>query len=196
MVGHGIPQDTIERSFGVAQQFFSLGQEEKEAASPFAQQLNSGYEFMTQVRPSTGTADQKESLQITARRGCMDHRWPGSPPEFEEVAKTMMESCNVLVARILSLLEPKACPHLAPGTLARAHTLWGEDGQCTLRYLHYPPMTTDTLEQSVHRAGAKYGNKGAEVAQAAVEQVNLYRALKPRRVGAAAKKNARPRKRT
>ena len=159
MVGHGIPQDIIERSFGVAQQFFSLGQEEKEAASPFAQQLNSGYEFMTQVRPSTGTADQKESLQITARRGCMDHRWPGSPPEFEEVAKTMMESCNVLVARILSLLEPKACPHLAPGTLARAHTLWGEDGQCTLRYLHYPPMTADTLEQlTVQRTQCVHAN--------------------------------------
>ena len=39
-------------------------------------------------------------------------------------------------------------------------------------------LTTDTLEQSVHRAGAKYGNKGAEVAQAAVEQINVYRALK------------------
>ena len=30
---------------------------------------------VTQVRPSTGTADQKESLQITARVGCMDGRW-------------------------------------------------------------------------------------------------------------------------
>jgi 6,7-dimethyl-8-ribityllumazine synthase len=40
-------------------------------------------------------------------------------------------------------------------------------------------LTTDTLEQSVHRAGAKYGNKGAEAAQAAVEQVQLLRALQP-----------------
>ena len=38
-------------------------------------------------------------------------------------------------------------------------------------------LTTDTLEQAVHRAGAKYGNKGAEAAQAAVEQVDLYRQL-------------------
>jgi 6,7-dimethyl-8-ribityllumazine synthase len=38
-------------------------------------------------------------------------------------------------------------------------------------------LTTDTLEQAIHRAGAKAGNKGAEVAQAAVEQVSLYRAL-------------------
>ena len=38
-------------------------------------------------------------------------------------------------------------------------------------------LTTETLEQAVHRAGAKYGNKGGEVAQAAVEQVSVYRSL-------------------
>ena len=123
VVGHGIAQDVIEQSFGVAQEFFSLEREAKEAASPFAQQLNSGYEFMTQVRPSTGTADQKESLQITARQGCMDGRWPSSPANFEEVSKTMAANCNALVGRILTVLESKACPDLAPGTLARAHAL-------------------------------------------------------------------------
>jgi 6,7-dimethyl-8-ribityllumazine synthase len=39
-------------------------------------------------------------------------------------------------------------------------------------------LTTDTLDQSVHRAGAKYGNKGAEAAQAAVEQATLHRRLR------------------
>lgn len=38
-------------------------------------------------------------------------------------------------------------------------------------------LTTDSLEQAVHRAGAKYGNKGAEAAMAAVEQLSLYRAI-------------------
>jgi 6,7-dimethyl-8-ribityllumazine synthase len=38
-------------------------------------------------------------------------------------------------------------------------------------------LTTDGLEQSVHRAGAKYGNKGAEAALAAIEQARLFRAL-------------------
>ncbi len=38
-------------------------------------------------------------------------------------------------------------------------------------------LTTNDLEQAVHRAGAKYGNKGGEVAQAAVEQIGVYRAL-------------------
>lgn len=38
-------------------------------------------------------------------------------------------------------------------------------------------LTTDTLEQAIHRAGAKAGNKGGEAAMAAIEQVNLYRAI-------------------
>lgn len=38
-------------------------------------------------------------------------------------------------------------------------------------------LTTDTLEQAVHRSGAKHGNKGAEAAMAAVEQLRLYRAI-------------------
>jgi 6,7-dimethyl-8-ribityllumazine synthase len=38
-------------------------------------------------------------------------------------------------------------------------------------------LTTDGLEQSVHRAGAKYGNKGGEAALAAIEQARLFRVL-------------------
>lgn len=44
-------------------------------------------------------------------------------------------------------------------------------------------LTTDTLEQAVHRAGAKHGNKGAEAAMAAVEQLGLYRAIEQARPG-------------
>ncbi len=36
-------------------------------------------------------------------------------------------------------------------------------------------LTTDTLEQAIHRAGGKAGNKGAEAALAAIEQANLVR---------------------
>ncbi len=41
-------------------------------------------------------------------------------------------------------------------------------------------LTVDTLEQAIHRAGAKAGNKGAEAAMAAVEQVRLYREIAAR----------------
>jgi 6,7-dimethyl-8-ribityllumazine synthase len=41
----------------------------------------------------------------------------------------------------------------------------------------YGVITTDTLEQAVERAGTKAGNKGWDAAEAAIEMVNLYRAI-------------------
>jgi 6,7-dimethyl-8-ribityllumazine synthase len=38
-------------------------------------------------------------------------------------------------------------------------------------------ITTDNLEQAIERAGSKSGNKGYEGAVAAIEMVNLFRAL-------------------
>ncbi|MFM8274192.1 MAG: 6,7-dimethyl-8-ribityllumazine synthase, partial [Gemmata sp.] len=38
-------------------------------------------------------------------------------------------------------------------------------------------LTCDTLEQAVHRAGAKAGNKGFEAGVCAVEMVNLLSKL-------------------
>ncbi|MDQ2754711.1 MAG: 6,7-dimethyl-8-ribityllumazine synthase [Actinomycetota bacterium] len=38
-------------------------------------------------------------------------------------------------------------------------------------------LTTDTIEQAIERAGTKAGNKGFEAAVAAIEVVNLLRAL-------------------
>ncbi len=37
-------------------------------------------------------------------------------------------------------------------------------------------LTSDTLEQSLERAGAKAGNKGAEAAMSAIEMMSLYAA--------------------
>jgi 6,7-dimethyl-8-ribityllumazine synthase len=38
-------------------------------------------------------------------------------------------------------------------------------------------ITTDTIEQAIERSGCKAGNKGAEAAMAAVEMVNVLKAL-------------------
>ncbi|MCX5778009.1 MAG: 6,7-dimethyl-8-ribityllumazine synthase [Elusimicrobia bacterium] len=39
-------------------------------------------------------------------------------------------------------------------------------------------LTTDTIEQSIERAGTKSGNKGADAAVTAIEMVNLYSQIK------------------
>jgi 6,7-dimethyl-8-ribityllumazine synthase len=41
----------------------------------------------------------------------------------------------------------------------------------------YGVLTCDTLEQAIHRAGAKAGNKGFEAALTAIEMVNLFKKL-------------------
>ena len=38
-------------------------------------------------------------------------------------------------------------------------------------------LTTNTIDQAVERAGTKMGNKGSEAALAAIEMVNLLRAI-------------------
>ena len=147
VVGHGIPLELIDKAFGISSEFFSQSQEDKEKQSPFAKNLNAGYEYYSQVRPSTGTNDQKESLQITAREGVMDGRWPQTPPNFQEIANECMREAHALACRVLDLMEKDACPLNEPGTLSKSHTLWAQDGQCTVRMLHYPPMDAATAEQ-------------------------------------------------
>ena len=44
----------------------------------------------------------------------------------------------------------------------------------------YGLLTCDSIEQAIERAGTKAGNKGVEALTAAVEMVNLYRALEER----------------
>mmetsp|Transcript_13934 Transcript_13934/g.30456 ORF Transcript_13934/g.30456 Transcript_13934/m.30456 type:complete len:544 (+) Transcript_13934:160-1791(+) len=149
VVNHGIPQEAIDSAFAASEQFFSQDQSSKESQSPFARDKNSGYEYFCQVRPSTGTVDQKESLQITARKGVMEGRWPSAPENMESIATTLLEQAHALAQKLLTLLQSKACPHLfdkyGPDFIAKSHNLWSDDGQCTLRCLHYPPMTKEEL---------------------------------------------------
>jgi len=39
-------------------------------------------------------------------------------------------------------------------------------------------LTTDSIEQAIERAGSKSGNKGFDAAMAAIEMVNLFKAMK------------------
>ncbi|MEI8596525.1 2-oxoglutarate and iron-dependent oxygenase domain-containing protein [Photobacterium sp. Hal280] len=76
---HGIALRDIQRAFLTSEQFFALSTAKKQAY-PLKDGLNAGWEFKAQVRPSTGTPDQKESYQITLPH--MAGLWP----EPDEVA--------------------------------------------------------------------------------------------------------------
>ena len=64
LVNHDIPQAQIDEAFEMTARFFDLPHEVK-AKMPLLKGTNSGWEYKSQVRPSTGTADNKESYQIT-----------------------------------------------------------------------------------------------------------------------------------
>ena len=74
LVNHGIPQGQIDEAFEMTARFFDLPHEVK-AKLPMLKGTNWGWEYRSQVRPSTGTADNKESYQITVPR--MAKLWPG-----------------------------------------------------------------------------------------------------------------------
>jgi len=157
VVGHGFPQELTDRAFEISRQFFAQRREDKEGQSPHSSELNSGFEFKTQVRPSTGLPDNKESMQVTASSVAMQDRWPTEPKDFEPTAREFISSAHALASRLLNLLQRHARPDLDPGHISAAHTLWGAQGQCTLRMLHYPPVTADDVAKlgpGTWRAGA------------------------------------------
>jgi len=172
LINHSIPQHQIDTLFTLSEQFFGLDSDTKHQY-PFDREKNSGYEFMTQKPPSTNVVDLKETFQVTAREGCMDHLWPSDVVSlqqkegeeqqqqgFQEVIMDMIANAHALACRVLSLLESRACPHVERGTLPNAHHIWGEDGQCTLRLLHYPPTIVNVEDE--HNEG-NHDNESTQI---------------------------------
>jgi hypothetical protein len=75
LVNHGIPQAQIDEAFEMTARFFALPHDIK-AKYPLGKGTNSGWEYKSQVRPSTGTADNKESYQVKVPRMGPLKLWP------------------------------------------------------------------------------------------------------------------------
>jgi isopenicillin N synthase-like dioxygenase len=103
---HGIDLAKVRAAFAAAEAFFALPDAVK-AKYPLRKADNAGWESKAQVRPSTGTADQKESYQIT--RPHMDVLWP-SEEELPGFKQTMLEfeaQCWQVGMRLLSCFAGK-----------------------------------------------------------------------------------------
>ena len=94
VINHGIPQSLIDDAFASSTGFFEQPLKDKQRQSPGDMRHNAGFEYYAQVRPSTGVADQKESLQVTARQGVMDGRWPSN--EFRGMAQELLTATHKL----------------------------------------------------------------------------------------------------
>ncbi|WP_257098542.1 isopenicillin N synthase family dioxygenase [Pseudovibrio flavus] len=152
LVNHGIPGDLIDRAFEMSAKFFALSEDVK-AQYPLIGGTNAGWEYKAQVRPSTGTADQKESYQVTLPR--MAQLWP-TGEELEGFKATMLEfeRCNwALGMKVLSCFGDML--RFAPDFFTGAHDPMSEHYQSTLRLLHYLEMKDAKPEDFQQwRAGA------------------------------------------
>ena len=134
LVNHAIPKDLTNAAFAQSAAFFASPSEAKAQVS-MQPGTNAGWEYKSQVRPSTGTADQKESYQITLPR--MDGLWPNpqSNPDFKPTMLAF-ERLNWLVAmQVMSCLADGL--GFEKGLFVSAHDPLSPKYQSTLRLLHY-----------------------------------------------------------
>lgn len=151
LVNHGIPQEQIDEAFEMTERFFALPHETK-AKMPMLKGTNAGWEYKSQVRPSTGTADNKESYQITPPR--MAKLWPGDDlPGFKMVMLAFERANWALGMKVLSCFALKL--GFKPDFFTETHDPLAPDYQSTLRLLHYLPMVDAKPEDFTGwRAGA------------------------------------------
>lgn len=152
LVNHGIPQAQIDEAFAMTERFFDLPHAAKEQY-PLGKGTNAGWEYKAQVRPSTGTADNKELYQITVPR--MTGLWPtGAELPGFKAAMLAFERANWAVGmKVLSCFALKL--GFAPDFFTDCHDPLSGEYQSTLRLLHYLPMENAKPEDFTGwRAGA------------------------------------------
>ncbi|MDY7106279.1 MAG: 2-oxoglutarate and iron-dependent oxygenase domain-containing protein [Actinomycetota bacterium] len=136
---HGIDQAEIDEAFTRAAQFFALPNDTK-ARWTLPPGTNSGWEYKSQVRPSTGTKDQKESYQITVSRMDTYDLWPTDDDLAGfRAAMERFEGLNrELAMRVLASFARKL--GFADDFFSHRHDPASPHYQSTLRLLHYLPV--------------------------------------------------------
>ena len=136
LVNHGIPVASMRRAFAMTEAFFALPESEK-ARHPLQKKLNAGWETRAQVRPSTGTADEKESYQITRPHMEPCNLWPAPEmlPGFKETMLAFEAEAWAVGMKVLSCFADRLA--FAGDFFTRAHDPSVPAYQSTLRLLHY-----------------------------------------------------------
>ncbi len=145
LTDHGIPQALVDQAFARSASLFALPDRVK-AQYPLKKALNAGWEKRSQVRPSIGVPDQKESYQIT--RPHMDGLWPTEAelPGFQAAMLDFESRCWTVAMRVLSCFAFKL--GLDSGFFTRAHDPSRASYQSTLRLLHYFALTPEQRRQA------------------------------------------------
>lgn len=150
VANHGIPLNQIQSTFAMTEQFFKLPDSVK-AQYPLSR--NAGWESKAQIRPSTHTADQKESYQITRPRMAGLYPDEQTLPQFKATMLNFEQACWQVGMRILSCFAYKL--GFADDFFTHAHNPEQDSYQSTLRMLHYYAVDPTMKNQmGLWRAGA------------------------------------------
>jgi isopenicillin N synthase-like dioxygenase len=151
LCNHDISEAEINSAFRASEDFFALPASIKQKF-PLKDGLNAGWEYRAQVRPSTGTADEKESYQYTIPH--MDGLWP-SENELAGFKRTLIsfeEKAWSLNMDVLSCFALKL--GFDEDFFTQRHERTSKEYQSTLRLLHYLPLKDDFDSEGIWRAGA------------------------------------------
>ena len=145
---HGISEEDVRKAFALSESFFAQPTATK-AQWPLSR--NAGWESLSQIRPSTRTADQKESYQITRPR--MNGLWPSEAelPGFKDAALRFEAQCWEVGMQVLCCFADKL--GFPSDFFTHAHNPNSPGYQSTLRMLHYFAQDPDT-PAGTWRAGA------------------------------------------
>ncbi|KQS66517.1 2-oxoglutarate and iron-dependent oxygenase domain-containing protein [Modestobacter sp. Leaf380] len=152
VVDHGITATDVDAAFAASQAFFALPAEVK-ARYPMKKGLNAGWESRSQVRPSVGTPDQKESWQLT--RPFMDGLWPAEEEVagFRDTLLAFESRCWAVAMQVLSCFADRL--GMDRDFFAGVHDPSSPQYRSCLRLIHYMAFPEDLLDTpGTWRAGA------------------------------------------
>ncbi|KAI8878439.1 Clavaminate synthase-like protein [Backusella circina FSU 941] len=101
VVNHNIPLNETHNMFDASNNFFDLPDEKKQNYQMDFPR-NAGWEKRSQVRPSTGDADLKESIQLSFHNAPDLRPSEADVPGFDTAANNFMQHCNHVSQQLLT----------------------------------------------------------------------------------------------
>lgn len=152
VVDHGIPLSDIESMFETSASFFSLPNSTKLSVPMDGK--NSGYELASQIRPSTGMPDQKESYQMQFGAN-MAGKWlpEETAPEFKTKSLKFMNQAQSVSEKLMLCFARGL--GFEDDYFIKAHDVRRPESQTVLRLLHYFEVDCSVpVPEGYYRAGA------------------------------------------
>ncbi|KAL4883133.1 hypothetical protein BJY04DRAFT_27527 [Aspergillus karnatakaensis] len=148
---HGISIDEIDSMFATAESFFSLPESTKSTV-PWNPN-NVGWETNSQVRPSTGQPDTKESYQLQFGEN-MNGLWLDDThiPDFKKTCLQFMHRVQAVSEMLMRCFARGL--GFPDDFFVRAHDVSRPNAQTTTRLLHYFALPEVSDGKAYHRAGA------------------------------------------